>query len=97
ILHNGRICSYSSIDDDAIENLNGYIAEYKKNSQFWREYGFDYYEETTVANYNNNSVACPICSGSGVVQDVIGTDANGMPMYGMVGCGGCGGSGYIYR
>lgn len=95
ILKNGKLCSNSSIDSEMIEVINGYIKEYKENSDLWRKYGFDYYVPTTVETYTNRRVVCPLCSGSGVVQEVIGVDANGLPMYSMVGCGGCGASGWI--
>lgn len=98
ILKNGKLCSYSSIDDETMKKMDSYAKNYKENSQFWKDYGYDYSEPTTIANnYTNNKIACPICGGTGVTQEVIGVDANGLPQYSMVGCGGCGGSGWIYQ
>lgn len=47
-------------------------------------------------NYNAQTHICPICGGSGQVQQVISYDMNGLPMYGFVACGGCGGAGVQY-
>lgn len=45
------------------------------------------------SNFNQKNV-CGICGGTGMVNQVMYYDMNGMPVWGMMGCGGCGGMGY---
>ncbi|MBQ8147688.1 MAG: hypothetical protein IJ040_02730 [Lachnospiraceae bacterium] len=45
------------------------------------------------SNFNQKNV-CAICNGTGMVNQVMYYDMNGLPVWGMMSCGGCGGMGY---
>ena len=92
-----------TVSPGTAKNITVKIPNYEvfTGTQAWNGVSWSFHSNSSSDNSgsgNNNTnqrTVCPICNGAGVVQQVIGMDANGIPQYGMVGCGSCGGSGYI--
>lgn len=91
-----------SIDSQTYDQLSNAYQNFYDNSSRVRDWVSTQTQSGGAAATTNNTnagggqrMACGICGGSGVQQQVIGVDGNGLPQYMTVGCGGCGGSGYV--